>query len=166
MLASRGATVCIADLQEAALQTVVKDIEAAGGKVSSTVLNVRDGKAVNAWIDSIVTKYGRLDGAANLAGVIGKSIGIANLEDIEDEEFDFIMGVNLNGVNNCMRAELKALTKLDKGGSIVNAASIAGIIGLQKNAAYIASKHAVVGLTRAAAKECGSRNIRVNCIAP
>lgn len=166
MLAARGATVCIADLQEAGLAAAVKDIEAAGGKVSSTVLNVRDRKAVESWIESIVGKFGKLDGAANLAGVIGKSIGISNLEDIEEDEWDFIMGVNMDGVRYCMRAEIKALTKQGNGGSIVNAASIAGIIGLEKNAAYIASKHAVVGLTRAAAKECGARNIRVNSIAP
>lgn len=166
MLASRGATVCIADLQESALAAVVTSIEAAGGKASSTVLNVRDREAVEAWIESIISKYGKLDGAANLAGVIGKQIGIASIEDIEDDDWDFILGVNMNGVLNCMRAEIKALTKLGHGGSIVNAASVAGILGLEKNGAYIASKHAVVGLTRAAAKECGTRNIRVNAIAP
>lgn len=166
MLASRGATVCIADLQEAALQNVVKDIEASGGNALSTVVNVRDFKAVEAWTASIISKYGKLNGAANLAGVIGKSIGIANVEEIEEDEWDFILGVNLNGVNNCLKSQIKALTKGGNGGSIVNAASIAGVIGLPKNAAYVASKHAVVGLTKAAAKECGGRNIRVNCIAP
>lgn len=166
MLASRGATVCIADIQKGPLEAAAKDIESAGGKVTTTVLNVRDRKAVEDWIFSSVAKYGKLDGAVNLAGVIGKQIGIANIEDIEDDDWDFIMGVNTNGVLNCMRPEIKALTKGGNGGSIVNAASIAGIIGMEKNGAYIASKHAVVGLTRAAAKECGSRNIRVNCIAP
>jgi len=166
MLASRGATVAIADVQAGPLSAAVKEIEAAGGKVTSTVLNVRDRKAVEAWIDSTASKYGRLDGAVNLAGVIGKQIGIANVEDIDDDDWDFILGVNLNGVLNCMRAEIKAMTKLGKGGSIVNAASIAGIMGLAKNGAYIASKHAVVGLTRASAKECGDKNIRINAIAP
>lgn len=166
MLASRGAIVCIADLQESALLSTVKEIESTGGQAFSTVLNVRDRKAVEAWIDGIVSKHGKLDGACNLAGVIGKQIGIADIEDIEDDEWDFILGVNLNGVLNCMRAELKALSKLGNGGSIVNAASIAGIKGLVKNGAYIASKHAVVGLTKAAANEYGSRNIRINAIAP
>jgi len=166
MLASRGATVAIADVQESLLSAAAKDIESAGGKVTSTIVNVRDRAAVESWISDTVTKYGRLDGGVNLAGVIGKQIGISNIEDIEDVDWDFVLGVNLNGVLNCMRAEIKAMTQIGKGGSIVNAASIAGIMGMEKNGAYIASKHAVVGLTRAAAKEGGKRNIRVNAIAP
>jgi NAD(P)-dependent dehydrogenase (short-subunit alcohol dehydrogenase family) len=166
MLASRGATVCIADVQEKMLAQAVSAIESGGGKVSSQVVNVRDRKAVESWIASIVNQYGKLDGAVNLAGVIGKQIGIANVEDIDDAEWDFIMGVNTTGVMICMSAEIKAMTKGGKGGSIVNAASVAGVLGMEKNGAYIASKHAVVGLTRAAAKECGLRAIRVNAIAP
>jgi NAD(P)-dependent dehydrogenase (short-subunit alcohol dehydrogenase family) len=166
MLASRGAIVAMADMQEGLLKEAVKEIETAGGEASPTVLNVRDRAAVESWISDTVSKYGKLDGAVNLAGVIGKQIGIANIEDIDDADWDFILGVNLNGVLNCMRAEIKAMTKIGKGGSIVNAASIAGIMGMEKNGAYIASKHAVVGLTKASAKECGSRNIRVNAIAP
>jgi NAD(P)-dependent dehydrogenase (short-subunit alcohol dehydrogenase family) len=94
MLASRGAIVCIADLQENALLSSVKDIESAGEKAFSTVLNVRDRKAVESWIEYIVSKYGKLDGACNLAGVIGKHIGIADIEDIEGDEWDFIFRVN------------------------------------------------------------------------
>ncbi|KAH8601603.1 hypothetical protein B0O99DRAFT_500843 [Bisporella sp. PMI_857] len=166
MLALRGATVAIADIQQSALASAVQEIESAGGKASGTVLNVRDRAAVESWIASTVSRYGKLDGAVNLAGVIGKQIGIANVEDIDDAEWDFILGVNMNGVLNCMRAEIKEMTKAGKGGSIVNASSIAGIKGLARNGAYIASKHAVVGLTRAAAVECAVRAIRVNAIAP
>jgi NAD(P)-dependent dehydrogenase (short-subunit alcohol dehydrogenase family) len=166
MLASRGAIVCIADVQEKMLKDAVLAIESSGGKVSSQIVNVRDRSAVESWIAGVVKDHGKLDGAVNLAGVIGKQIGIANVEDIDSEEWEFIMGVNTTGVLNCMRAEIKAMTAAGKGGSIVNAASIAGIMGMEKNGAYIASKHAVVGLTRASAKECGGRNIRVNAIAP
>jgi NAD(P)-dependent dehydrogenase (short-subunit alcohol dehydrogenase family) len=166
MLASRGAVVCIADVQEKMLTEAVSIIETAGGKASSQVVNVRDRKAVESWISSVVKEHGKIDGAVNLAGVVGKQIGVANVEDINDEEWDFIMGVNTTGVLICMSAEIKAMTKAGKGGSIVNAASVAGVLGMEKNGAYIASKHAVVGLTRAAAKECGERNIRVNAIAP
>lgn len=73
------------------------------------------------------------------------------------------MDINLKGVMHCMRAEIRAMAD---NGSIVNASSIAGVMGFQNNAAYCASKHGVVGLTRAAAKEVGEQNIRVNCIAP
>jgi NAD(P)-dependent dehydrogenase (short-subunit alcohol dehydrogenase family) len=143
---------------------------------SHTVLNVADRTAVDSWISATVEQHGRLDGAVNLAAVIGPTIGISNIEDLPDSEWDFIMDVNLKGVFNCMRAQLKAMKSLiaegegkegkQKGGSIVNGASIGGIMGLQHNSAYVASKHAVVGLTRAAAKECGSGGVRVNAIAP
>ena len=166
MLASRGAKVAMSDVQESSLNLAVKSIKESGGEATGTVVNVRDRKAVESWISSTVSKYGKLDGAVNLAGVIGKQIGVANVEDIDDDEWDFILGVNMNGVLNCMRAEIREMTKSGNGGSIVNAASIAGITGMQKNGAYIASKHAVIGLTKAAASECGLRNIRVNAIAP
>ena len=144
------------------------------------MLDVRDRPAVEAWIQATVAQYGRLDGAANIAGVIGPSITVANVEDVPYEEFDWIIDVNLKGVFNCMRAELKAMKSLiEEGkkdevkggerqlvGSIVNAASVAGIVGTVKNSAYAASKHAVVGLTRAAAKECGGAGVRVNAFAP
>ena len=80
-----------------------------------------------------------------------------------DDEWDLIMGVNCTGVFNCLRAELRVMTS---GGSIVNAASVAGLVGSPLAAPYVASKHAVVGLTRSAAKEAGGKNIRVNAVAP
>ena len=85
---------------------------------------MRDKKAVEAWIEGVVEKYGRLDGAVNLAGVIGRQIGVANIEDIEDEDWDFVMGVNLMGTLNCLRAEIKGMKRLRKGGSIVNVSLI------------------------------------------
>lgn len=88
---------------------------------------------------------------------------IANIEDIENDDWNFILGVNLNGVLNCRRAEIKPMKE---NGSIVNASSIAGIIGMEKNGAYIVSKHAVVGLTTASAKELGTKGLRVNAITP
>ena len=138
---------------------------------SSSVLDVRDAAAVESWIEAAVKEFGKLDGAANLAGVIGPTVGVTNIEDIPLSEFDFIIDVNLKGVFNCLRAELKAMKENIKGGnqkvgSIVNAASIAGISGFPKTPAYVASKHGVVGLTRAAAKECGGGGVRVNAIAP
>jgi NAD(P)-dependent dehydrogenase (short-subunit alcohol dehydrogenase family) len=163
LLASRGAILSIADLQEELLQDAVKGIQSAGGTVSGTVVDVRDRASVETWISSTVQKHGKLDGAVNLAGVLGKQAGIANVEDIEDDDWDFILGVNLKGMLNCMRPEIK---NMKDGGSIVNAASVAGIVGMPKNGSYIVSKHAVVGLTRASAKELGARGIRVNAIAP
>ncbi|KAL3486869.1 hypothetical protein BJX62DRAFT_241555 [Aspergillus germanicus] len=165
LLASLGARLSIADLQQEALESVAKEIKAAGyGDVLTTKVDVRQADAVEAWIQETVKWAGRIDGAANLAGVIGKSIGLAGIKETDSEEWDFIMDVNLKGLMHCMRAELKVLA--DKG-SVVNAASIAGLMGFPRNAAYCASKHGVIGLSRSAAKEVGSsQGIRVNCIAP
>jgi NAD(P)-dependent dehydrogenase (short-subunit alcohol dehydrogenase family) len=112
-----------------------------------------------------------------LAGVLGPTSGVSNIEDIPYDEFNFILDVNLKGVFNCMRSELRVMKSLikdaegkeegaQKAGSIVNAASIAGMYGLAKTCAYVASKHAVIGLTKTAAMECGGGGVRVNAVAP
>ncbi|KAF2398048.1 NAD(P)-binding protein [Trichodelitschia bisporula] len=163
LLASHGARVSLADVQASALEKVASTISSSGGQVHSAVVDVRDRTAVESWISSTVSKWGKIDGCANLAGVIGKGINVDNIETIDDSDWDFVMDVNVKGLMNCMRAQIP---QLKDGGSIVNAASVAGLIGFTKNAAYVASKHAVVGLTRSAAKELGHRGIRVNCFNP
>jgi NAD(P)-dependent dehydrogenase (short-subunit alcohol dehydrogenase family) len=119
--------------------------------------------SVDDWISATVTKFGKLDGAANLAGVIGRQNNTAGVADIDDDDWDFIFNVNTKGLMFCLRAQAPVM---NEGGSIVNAASILGLIGSAKSMAYVASKHAVVGMTRSAAKELGARNIRVNCFCP
>jgi NAD(P)-dependent dehydrogenase (short-subunit alcohol dehydrogenase family) len=164
LLASRGASLSLADMQEAVLRDVAADISSKYQvEALPFTVDVRKAASVDAWIADTVAKLGHLSGAANLAGVIGKSIGLRGLKDLEEEEWEFIIGVNLTGVMHCMRAQLQ---NIEEGGSIVNAASIAGLMGRANNAAYAASKHGVVGLTRSAAKEEGNRGVRVNCIAP
>jgi NAD(P)-dependent dehydrogenase (short-subunit alcohol dehydrogenase family) len=163
LLASQGAIVSMADMSEGPLKEAATKIQSTGGKVLATVVDVRDDKQVDAWIKTTVENFGKLDGAVNLAGVIPKCINIERVEDLNNEDWKFVLDVNLTGVMYCMRAELQ---NMNLRGSVVNAASICGVIGFPKNAAYTASKHAVIGLSRAAAKEVGDREIRINCIAP
>lgn len=147
-----------------ALDSAANLLEPAGkDRVFLSLLDVSKRSSVEAWITSTVAKFGKLDGAANCAGVIGKHHGTRAVEDLEDDEWTLIMSINLTGMMYCMRAELKAM----KGpGSIVCVSSIQGTLGFAKHAAYSASKHGILGLVRSAAKEVGERNIRVNAVTP
>ncbi|KAI9698168.1 MAG: hypothetical protein M1836_004170 [Candelina mexicana] len=164
-----GAHVSIADIQQKSLDNASETLKStisssnSGSKFLATQVDVRSSSSIKEWLSNTIKEFGKLDGCANLAGVIGPSLGLKGIAELGDEEWDLIIGVNLTGVFNCLRAELGVIAD---GGSIVNASSIAGLIGMPNNAAYVASKHAVLGLTRTAAKEVGSRGIRVNAIAP
>jgi NAD(P)-dependent dehydrogenase (short-subunit alcohol dehydrogenase family) len=164
LFAKQGAYLSIADVNAEALASKTAEIEAVStGKILSTTVDVRKDDQVNAWIAKTVETFGKLDGAVNMAGVIPKVINKERVEDLNNEDWHFVMDVNLHGIMHCMRAQLK---NMNNKGSLVNAASICGLIGFPKNAAYTASKHAVIGLSRTAAKEVGDREIRINCIAP
>ena len=165
LLASRGARLSIADINLEALKKAQDDLKSRfpSADIIAVALDVRKYEEVEAWISATVREFGKLDGAANLAGVIPKSIGLRTLAEQDAEEWDFVMGVNATGVMHCLKAQLNAVVD---GGSIVNASSIAGQTGRPKNGAYTASKHAVTGLTRTAAKEVGHRGVRVNAVCP
>jgi NADP-dependent 3-hydroxy acid dehydrogenase YdfG len=142
LLASKGVKLSMADVQEGPLKEAAAELEKSGATVMATVVNVTDRKQVEDWIKATVDKFGKLDGAANLAGVIGKQNNVAPLQDIDDADWEFVLGVNTKGLLNCLRAQIPYI---NDGGSIVNAASVAGLIGFKNNGAYVASKHAVVG---------------------
>jgi NAD(P)-dependent dehydrogenase (short-subunit alcohol dehydrogenase family) len=163
LLASKGAKLSLADLQEIPLKELEAELKQAGTQVTAHIVDIRDRKAVEAWIAATISQFGKLDGAANLAGVIGKQSNAVEIADVDDDDWDFVMDVNVTGLRNCLRAQVP---HFNEGAAIVNAASILGVIGAPKNLAYCASKHAVVGMTRAAAKELGPKKIRVNCICP
>lgn len=160
VIASRGAKLALADMAERPLKDLVEDLKKRGVEATGTVLNVTSDVQVQNWIASTVKYFGKLDGAANVAGWGG---GFVNLEDTDNATWDKILSVNATGTFYCLRAELKAL---GNGGSVVNVASLAGIRGSTGLGAYVASKHAVVGLTKTAAREAGVKGIRVNAIAP
>ncbi|KIW78344.1 hypothetical protein Z517_08179 [Fonsecaea pedrosoi CBS 271.37] len=163
LLASSGALISVADVHAESLAAAASKIEQAGGTVLTRVVNVADSTQVNDWIAATVDKFGKLDGAVNLAGMMGKDMNVHKIEDLEDDDWTAVIGVNLTGVMHCNRAQIR---NMNPKGSIVNTASVAGVMGLPMAAAYTASKHGVVGLSRCAAKETGDRGIRVNCLAP
>lgn len=164
ILATRGAKVSMADVQEKTLFAAANEISKAGGEVLAQIVDVRDEKAVDDWIEATVQKFGKLDGAVNLAGVLPKTFYTHSTEQQVTKDWDFVLAINLTGVMYCMRAQLK---HMKDEGSIVNASSVAGVQGFENNVAYGASKFGVVGLTKCAAAEVGpTRSIRVNCIAP
>lgn len=163
-LAERGAHLSLADINVEPLKAISEELKATYDvNVVYYKVDVCKVEDVKEWIEGTVQSLGRLDGAANLAGVIGKTLGVIPVEECDEDDWELNIKVNLTGVMHCVRQQLKAITD---GGSIVNAASIAGQIGRPYSAAYAVSKHGVVGLTRSAAKEVGARGIRVNSIAP
>lgn len=162
VLHARGASLSLSDINIDQLQDVAKGLTSQDStqKVTTTILDVTKTDEVNDWITSTVREFGQLNGAANIAGVFRKH---ASFVEHTDKTWDFIMSINATGVFKCIRAELQHMSD---GGAIVNAASVAGLTGNPNVVAYNASKHAVVGMTMAAAKEGGPRQIRVNAIAP
>jgi NAD(P)-dependent dehydrogenase (short-subunit alcohol dehydrogenase family) len=198
ILSRRGATVCLGDIDAEAMKAAdayfaQQQQQQNAPPHSVTRVDISKSKEVEAWFDGIMSQFGRLDGAANVAGVIGKIHGVCPVSELEDEEWLRIININLSGTMYCMRAELRRVVD---GGSIVNVSSIHGLKGkslsshslavskppaprlggaidpscsapgFAHHSAYDASKHGVIGLTRAAAMENGDREVRVNAVAP
>lgn len=138
-LLSRGAIVSIADVRQEALDTAVADLagQYESKNIFARVLDVTKFPEVATWIDGTIQRFGRLDGAANLAGIEGKSITLKGIVDLDEEEWDQVISVNLKGVFHCLKAELR---RMESNASIVNAASVAGLMGSKNCAAYSSSK--------------------------
>ena len=159
---AEGAKVIIGNRNEQAGQEVVKKITDAGGIASFKKTDVTKAEDVKALVDHTVSLYGRLDAAFNNAGTEGTPSPLA--EDTE-ENFHHIFDANVKGVWLSMKYEIETMLS-HGGGSIVNVSSIAGLIGFPQLGMYTASKHAVLGLTKAAAIEYGSQGIRINAVSP
>jgi NAD(P)-dependent dehydrogenase (short-subunit alcohol dehydrogenase family) len=160
--ASAGASVALLDIDAEGLADTASAARAAGVRVEALVADVRDLQMVTGAVGRAVEAFGRLDAALNNAGVPGPYLP---LDEYSEEDFMRILQVDLAGVWRCMRAEIRQM-RAQGHGAIVNTSSMLGAAAMPDNGAYVAAKHGVHGLTRAAALELGGTGIRVNAIAP
>lgn len=155
-----GASVVVSDVSEQGGAETVAMIEQAGGTALFQKCDVSNAADVQAMVDAAVNTYGRLDFALNNAGINN----IAQ-DEWEEDVWNRSLSVNLTGVMLCMRAEAEVMLKQGKG-AIVNTSSINGLVGNPQQAAYVAGKHGVVGLTRHGALRWATQGVRVNCVCP
>jgi NAD(P)-dependent dehydrogenase (short-subunit alcohol dehydrogenase family) len=161
--AAAGANIVVADISEEAGKETVSLIEARSGNAIFTRTDVANAADVEAMVTAAVTSFGRLDFAMNGAAIENETTPIA---DCEEATFDRLIAVNLKSVFLCMKYEIRAMQRSGSGGAIVNIASTNAFRPQHNQTAYTASKHGVLGLTRAAAIDYAGAGIRINAVCP
>jgi NAD(P)-dependent dehydrogenase (short-subunit alcohol dehydrogenase family) len=162
LFALRGAAIVVADIDDGAAAETMRKIEQIEGKAVYVRTDVTQDEDCMRLVDRTLKRFGRLDIAFNNAGIVDSPPTFT--ADMTPATWQRVLGVNLTGVFNAMRYEIRAMQM--HGGAIVNTSSIMGTRGTAGGAAYCASKHGVIGLTRAAALEYGRNGIRINTICP
>ena len=159
--AREGARVVLADVDVDAGRAAAERIVAAGGEATFVTVDVTLPEDVDAMVDLALSRYGRLDAAANMAG-INLSGGLF----VDAAARDMCMAINMTGTFNCVSAQVEAMRRSPAGGAIVNCSSVGGLRGAPYSPYYSAAKHAVIGFSKSVALEWAPHAIRVNVVAP
>ena len=161
--AARGASVALAARRENELATLAAEIEAMGGEATYLRTDVSVAADVERMVSHTIERFGRLDFAVNNAGIEGEFQGIA---EFSEDMWDRVLDINLKGTFLCLKYEARSMLAGGYGGAIVNVGSVNSFLGFGGGAAYVASKHAQVGLTTSVSAELAPQGIRVNIVCP
>ena len=163
LFAEKGARIVVAARRQDELDSLVAEIESRGGTASALKTDVSQAADVKLMVDHAIKTFGRLDYAVNNAGIEGR---FATITELSEDDWDQVLGINLKGTFLCMKHEARAMLARSCRGAIVNVGSVSSFLGAATGSAYVASKHALIGLTSSVSAELASQGIRVNLVCP